>query len=556
MKFAWLTDDARLFLHRGYIPENMSAEDRYREICNRLEEISRIPGFADKFYSYCANGWVSFSSPILSNFGRDTGLPISCNFGTVDDTLDSILHGIYEIGMLAKAGAGTAKNLTRIRPYGAPYGKDKLGKSVGLVNWVLEYSNIINKVTQGGMRRGFLTVYCNADHEEIDSFLNIGAEGNPKDDIAFAIKDITTAVIFPNGWLDEMEAGDSSKRAIYAKVLKRRSEIGFPYILFEDNCDNNKPIVYKDKDMKVGMSNICTEVIEYCDDDKEFACCLSSANLRHFDEWKDTEFIFDLNIALDCVNTEYITKGKMTPGLARAVKFMEEHRSIGIGVLGFHDYLQQNDIVFGSIESFQKNTEIFKYIQSESLKASKWMAGNWGEPAMLKGYGLRNTTRMAVAPTKSTSEIMGGVSMSIEPIKSNYHERVLAKTQSTYKNPNLKKILKKYNIDNRETWKSILEHNGSVQHLDELTDHEKQVYRTFSEISQMDIINLAAARQTFIDQGQSINLMIHPGTPPRDVSNLVLHAWKSGIKTLYYQYAINAAQQFNKELLTCSSCEG
>lgn len=553
-KFDWVTDDIRTFLNRGYLSDGISVEQRYRDIANRVEEITKQPGIADKIYQYSADNFLSFSSPILSNFGTEKGLPISCNFGVVDDTLHSILHGIYEIGMLAKNGAGTAKNLSNIRPYGEAYGKDKSGKSEGLLSWVNEYSSIISKVNQGGMRRGFLTVYCSVEHPEIDWFLNIGANG-PVSTPGYAIRNITTGVTFPDGWIESMKAGDVEKRKIYAKVLKRRSEIGFPYLLFEDNCDNQKPQVYVDKDMKLFTSNICTEVIEYCDTNKEFACCLMSLNVAKYDEWPE-DLVFIANIILDSVLTEYIEKGKNLPGLEKAVRFAEEHRSIGVGVIGFHTYLQKNMIPFGSIESYQKNNQIFKQIHDESLYASKWMAEQWGEPTMLQGYGLRNTTRIAVAPTKSTSFIMGAVSPGIEPIKSNAHEKTLSKIQTEYRNPQLKKLLSEKGYDNRETWKSILENNGSVQHLDFLTDDERDVFKTFSEVSQRDIIQLAAQRQKYIDQGQSINLMIHPETPPRDVSNLILEAHDLGIKTLYYQYSINAAQAFNQELLTCTACDG
>lgn len=552
-KFEWLTDDARTFLDRGYI-QDITAEERYRQIADRVEKITGISGIADKIYDYSSRNLLSFSSPILSNFGNDKGLPISCNFGMVDDTLHSILHGMYEMGMLAKNGAGTAKNMTAIRPYGYTYGKDKLGKSEGLISWISEYSSIISKVNQGGVRRGYLTVYCSIDHPEIDWFLDIGANGDVAKSPGYGIQNITTGVTFPEGWIDAMKAGDKEKRKVYAKVLKRRSEVGFPYILFEDNCDKQKPAVYVDRDMKLFTSNICTEVIEYCDNEKEFACCLMSLNLAHFDEWPE-DLVFVANIILDAVITEYIHKGKQTPGLEKAVRFSEEHRAIGVGVLGFHSYLQKKMVPFGSLESYQINNKIFKRLREESDIASQWMAASWGEPKMLLGYGHRNTTRIAIAPTKSSSFIMGQWSPSIEPIKSNYHEKTLAKIQTTYKNPTLIPVLEKYGKNTRETWQSILENNGSVQHLDFLTDVEKDVFKTFSEISQVDIIKLAAQRQKYIDQGQSLNLMIHPKTSPKDVSNLVLMAHEEGLKTLYYQYSINAAQEFNADLLTCSSCE-
>ena len=554
-RFDWVTDDIRTFLERGYFSD-ITIEERYRQIADTLEDISGIENFSDTVYEYCRKNWISFASPILSNFGTNKGLPISCNFGVVDDTLESILYGKAEMGMMAKHGAGTAKHMSSIRSYGEKYGKDKTGRSEGLISWIAEYASTIGKVNQGGLRRGFLTVYSSIEHPEIDSFLNIGMEGDAKKDPAFGIRNITTGVCIPEGYLDAVKAGDRKKRKIYAKLLKRRSEKGFPYIYFEDNCNQQKPQVYIDKNMKLITSNICTEVIEYCDTEKEFACCLSSGNAAKFDEWEGTDFIFNLAIILDCVNTEYISKASKIRGFEKAVKFMEEHRSIGVGVLGFHSYLQQNMIPFGSLQSYQFNNRLFKHIQNETLRASKWMAKEWGEPVILKGYGLRNTTRIAIAPTKSSSFIMGGYSLGIEPIKSNYHEKRLAKIQTTYKNPELLKCLEGHNKNQRKIWKSILEQNGSVQHLEFLTELERDVFKTFSEISQVDIIKLAGQRQQYIDQGQSINLMIHPSTKPKDLSKLIFLAHEEGLKTLYYQYSINAAQAFNQDLLTCSSCEG
>jgi ribonucleoside-diphosphate reductase alpha chain len=344
---------------------------------------------------------------------------------------------------------------------------------------------------------------------------------------------------------------------LWAKILKTRNEIGYPYILFEENCNKNCPQVYIDKDMWIDNANMCIEAIEYCDDEKEFACCLSSVNLVHFDEWKtDPYFLMDCSVMLDCVITEYIEKGSNLPGLEKAIKFAKEHRSTGLGVIGFHDYLQKNNIVFGSLESYQINNELFKLMREKCDDASKWMGSYWGEPEIMKGYGMRNTSRLAIAPTKSTSFIMGKRSLGIEPIKSNYHEKDLAKIQIDYKNPQLEELLEQKGKNTKEVWRSILINNGSVQHLDFLSEHEKDVFKTFSEVSQMDVIKLAAQRQQYIDMGQSINVMIHPKTPAKDINKLYLAAYEEGIKSLYYQYSINAAQELNRDLMTCTACEG
>jgi ribonucleoside-diphosphate reductase alpha chain len=475
----------------------------------------------------------------------------NCNFGMLEDTLNSILNGVREVGILSKYGAGVAMNFSELRPAGSSISSG--GKSEGIIPFIQLYDTLIQKISQNSTRRGFLTAYLSADHDEILDFLDIGAEKSE-------IQKITTAVTIPKGWMQSLKEGNPKNRQVWAKILERRSEFGYPYILFEENCNNeNAPQIYRDKGLWLYSSNICSECTEYCDAEKTFACCLSSVNLYFYDDWKsDPDFIFDMNLMLDCVIEEYITKAKNYQGLGRARKFAEEHRAIGLGVLGFHSLLQKKSIPFGSMESFLLNNEIFKSMREESDRASRWMAENWGEPKFMKGSGYRNSSRMAIAPTKSTAFIMGGgkYSSSIEPIKNNYHEKSLAKIQVEYKNPELVECLNKYEKNTPDVWKSILMNNGSVQHLTFMSDHDKSVFKTFPEISQMDIIKLAAQRQKYIDQGQSLNIMFATTASPKDMHKLHMEAYDSGIKTLYYQYTVNVVQEFNAKLLECSACDG
>lgn len=564
----WLLEDQRLFLERGYIEEGTTPEERYEEICNTIEnyclkmsqtvdsiEYSRDIG--NRFRNYIQKGWVSFSTPVLINFGKPDNLPISCNMSILSDSLDDIYKGVHELGMLAKYGAGTSQNFSNLRPIGSDISTG--GTSNSVIDWIELYADMMSKTNQNRARRGFLTAYLSVDHPEIMGFLDIGTHRLPADKQRF-LQTITTGVTLPIGWLKSMKDGDKDKRKIWAKILKTRQEVGFPYILDLENANNNKPQVYKDKGMDIVTSNICSECQEFSDDTKTFACCLSSANAYLFDEWKDDpNFIFDMNLMLDCVIEEYIEKGSKLSGLEKAVRFAKEHRSIGLGILGFHSYLQKKGVVFGELASYAINNNIFSLLRKESDRASKWMAEHWGEPEILKGYGERNTTRLAQAPTKSTSYIMGGVTLNlsegIEPHKSNYTSKKLAKIQSEVKNHELAKLLEEKGRNTSEVWESILKNNGSVQHLDFLNDREKEVFRTFSEISQADVIKLAGQRAKYIDQGQSVNIMIHPETPAKDINKLHLMAFEEGVKSLYYQYSINASQKFSQELLTCSSCE-
>lgn len=565
----WLKDEQRLFLERGYLENGETPEQRFDTICEKIFNIASVNsvtlesteytwGIKERFEKYISNGWVSFATPVLKNFGSPHNLPISCNHSILEDSLDSIYKGLHEIGMLAKNGAGTAVNFSDIRPEGSNISTG--GKSNTVLDWIELYADMMSKTAQNSSRRGFLTAYLSLDHPEIEEFLKIGTTEMSAEKQRF-FQTITTAITIPTGWRESLKEGDKEKRRIFTKVLNNRKKTGFPYILDEENSNKGICQAYLDKGLKIRNSNICIEAGEYADYEKTFACCLSAVNLYYWDEFKDDEnFIFDMNLMLDCVISEYIEKGSKLSGLEKAIKFANEHRAIGLGTTAFVTYLQRNNIAFGSLASYQKNYEIFSTLRKESDRASKWMAKHWGEPEILKGYGERNTSRMAQAPKKSTTFIDGGthlaLSEGIEPHKSNYSEKKLSKIQVEFKNKELERVLIDKGQNTEETWKSIAKYNGSVQHLEFLSEQEKDVFKIFSEVSQIDVIKLASQRQQFIDMSQSINIMVHPDTPAKDVIKLHLMAFDEGLKSLYYQYSINAAQKFSQDLLTCSSCEG
>jgi len=484
--FKWANKDTRKFMERGYLLPGVSVEERVRDIANNAEKINGIKGFADKFYDYMSRGWISLSTPIWANFGLGRALPISC-FGSEyqDDTAD-IAYGLAENIMLTKSGGGTAGFFGNLRPRGSEI-KDN-GQSNGSVSFMEMFDASMNVISQGNTRRGSFAAYLPIDHQDIKEFLKIRSEGHP-------IQNLSIGVTIPEGWMQEMIDGDKEKRKLWAKVIQKRCETGYPYILFEDNVNNNKPLWYKNKNMKIKMSQLCTEILEYTSDEKTFTCCLSSLNILHWDDWKDSDLVFTITCFLDTVLTEFVEKAKDIKFLDKAVRFAKEHRSIGIGVLGWHSYLQSKMIPFEGMESKMINVQIFKHIFEESEKASKWLASEYGEPEMLKGYGHRFTTRIAPAPTTSSSFVLGQVSPTIEPLNSNYFIKDLAKGKFTYKNPYLKSLLKEKDRDDEEIWQSILIKGGSVQHLDFLSEREKFVFKTFGEISQLEIIQQAAQRQ-------------------------------------------------------------
>lgn len=544
--YYWLNEKSRTFLERGYLAAGQTAEERIRQIAEAAEKILGIKGYADKFEEYMAKGYYSLASPVWANFGLERGLPISCNGSFIPDDMHEILDKAKEVGMMSKHGSGTSGYFGALRPRGAAVRGQ--GKSSGPVHFMEIYDVVTEVVSQSGVRRGNFAAYLPIDHPDIYEFLQIRNEGN-------AIQHMSIGVTVPDAWMEAMIAGDKEKRKLWVKIIQKRFESGYPYIMFSDTVNNNAPQVYRDKGIKIWASNLCSEIALSSSPDESFVCDLSSMNLLHYDDWKDTDAVTVMIYFLDAVMSEYIEKVRHVRGMQAPLNFAERQRALGLGVLGWHSYLQSKMIPFESFEAKMLNAEIHKFIAENALQASKDLAGLFGEPELLKGYGLRNVTQMAIAPTTSSSFILGQVSPSIEPLNSNYFVKDLAKGKFTYKNPYLKEVLKKHNKDTQEVWQNILVRDGSVQHLEFLTEHEKEVFKTFGEISQKEIIIQAAQRQKYIDQSQSINLMIHPQTPVKEVNALMIEAWKLGVKTLYYQRSTNPAQELGRSILSCKSCE-
>ena len=556
--FEWLNENSRKFLAAGYIGDGVCAEERIANIAKRAEEILEMPGYAEKFYHYMSEGYYSLASPVWSNFGKERGLPISCFGSHIDDDIGNILYTQSEVGMMSKLGGGTSGYFGKIRPRGAAIKNN--GEASGAVHIMRLFESMVDVVSQGSVRRGRFSPYLPIDHPDIMEFLEIGTEGNP-------IQELTHGVTVKNDWMQEMIDGDADKRTIWAKVLQSRGEMGYPYIFFTDNANNGAPDVYKDKKLPIFASNLCTEIMLPSNHDWSFVCVLSSINLLHYDKWKDTDAVETMIYFLDAVITEFLEKLDSYKNsddredqqtflfMERAYNFAKENRALGMGTLGWHSLLQSKMLPFDSQESYDLNSEVFRTIKELSNKASQHLAEKFGEPELLKGYGRRNATLNAVAPTTSSAFILGQVSQGIEPIWSNIYVKDIAKIKTTIKNPFLEKLLKEKGMDNPEVWRDIRDRDGSVQHLDFLSENEKDTFKTYSEIDQLVIVYQAANRQNHIDQGQSLNIIVHPDMPTKDINKIHITAWKLGLKSLYYQHSMNAAQKF-KQKKECISCEG
>ncbi len=556
--FEWLNENSRKFLAAGYLGETVTAEERIAAIAKRAEDLLEMPGFADKFYHYMSEGYYSLASPVWSNFGKERGLPISCFGSHIDDDIGNILYSQSEVGMMSKLGGGTSGYFGKIRHRGAAIKNN--GEASGAVHIMRLFESMVDVVSQGSVRRGRFSPYLPIDHPDIMEFLEIGTEGNP-------IQELTHGVTVTNNWMQEMIDGDDQKRIVWAKVLQSRGEMGYPYIFFTDNANNGAADVYKDKNLPIYASNLCTEIMLPSNHDWSFVCVLSSVNVLHYDKWKDTDAVETMIYFLDAVITEFLEKLETYKNsdnlddqqtflfMERAYNFSKENRALGMGVLGWHSLLQSKMLPFDSQEAYDLNSAVFKNIKEHSYKASEYLAEKFGEPELLKGYGRRNTTLNAVAPTTSSAFILGQVSQGIEPIWSNIYVKDIAKIKTTIKNPFLIDLLEEKGMNTPEVWKQIRDRDGSVQDLDFLSQNEKDVFKTYSEIDQLAIIYQAANRQNHIDQGQSLNIIIHPDTSTKEINKIHVTAWKLGLKSLYYQHSMNAAQKF-KQKKDCESCEG
>ncbi len=556
--FEWLNENSRKFLAAGYLGETVTAEERIAAIAKRAEDLLEMPGFADKFYHYMSEGYYSLASPVWSNFGKERGLPISCFGSHIDDDIGNILYSQSEVGMMSKLGGGTSGYFGKIRHRGAAIKNN--GEASGAVHIMRLFESMVDVVSQGSVRRGRFSPYLPIDHPDIMEFLEIGTEGNP-------IQELTHGVTVTNNWMQEMIDGDDQKRTVWAKVLQSRGEMGYPYIFFTDNANNGAADVYKDKNLPIYASNLCTEIMLPSNHDWSFVCVLSSVNVLHYDKWKDTDAVETMIYFLDAVITEFLEKLETYKNsdnlddqqtflfMERAYNFSKENRALGMGVLGWHSLLQSKMLPFDSQEAYDLNSAVFKNIKEHSYKASEHLAEKFGEPELLKGYGRRNTTLNAVAPTTSSAFILGQVSQGIEPIWSNIYVKDIAKIKTTIKNPFLIDLLEEKGMNTPEVWKQIRDRDGSVQDLDFLSQNEKDVFKTYSEIDQLAIIYQAANRQNHIDQGQSLNIIIHPDTSTKEINKIHVTAWKLGLKSLYYQHSMNAAQKF-KQKKDCESCEG
>jgi ribonucleoside-diphosphate reductase alpha chain len=531
------TDVYKKTIGGGYLVGNETPKDAYMRVATTVAKRLNRPELAETFFQYIWKGWLCLASPVLSNTGTDRGLPISC-FGI--DVGDSI----YEIGMknlemmlLAKHGGGVGIGINMIRPAGANITGN--GTSDGVVPFAKIYDSTILATNQGSVRRGAASVNINIDHPDFEEWLEIR---EPKGDVNRQSLNLHQCAVVGDKFMRKLDAGDKDARRLWGKLLQKRKATGEPYILFKGNTNKNNPEQYRKHGLKVHMTNICSEITLHTDESHSFVCCLSSLNLAKYDEWKNTNLIYDSIWFLDGVLEEFIQKSKGKVGFHNSVRSAEKGRALGLGVLGWHTYLQDQGLPFEGLLAQYETRKIFSQIKIESERASMALAEDFGEPLWCRGSGFRNTHLRAIAPTVSNSKLSGNVSPGIEPWAANVFTEQSAKGTFIRKNPTLLKLLKKHKINNEKVWNKILKDGGSVQGIKELDDitigkwdtPAKEVFKTFKEINQLELVNQAGIRQQYIDQSVSLNLAFPSVATPKWINKVHYEAWKKGIKTLYY----------------------
>jgi len=563
-------------ISKTYLQSGEKPKDAYWRVATAVAKRLDKPQLATKFFDYMWKGWLCLATPVLANTGTDRGLPISCFGIDVGDSIYEIGSKNLELMLLAKHGGGVGIGINMIRPAGTKITGN--GTSDGVVPFCKIYDSTILATNQGSVRRGAASVNIKIEHKDFEDFLEIR---EPKGDVNRQSLNLHQCVVISDRFMKKLEEGELDARRKWGKLLQKRKATGEPYIMYKGNVNKANPEMYKKNGLKVHMTNICSEIVLHTDEQHSFVCCLSSLNLAKYDEWKDTDLVYTSTIFLDGVLEEFIQRAKNLKGFENSVRSAERGRALGLGVLGWHTYLQQKGLPFEGLQAQFETRKIFSQLKIESERASRWLATEYGEPLWCKESGMRNTHLRAVAPTVSNSKLSGNVSSGIEPWAANVFTEQTSKGTFIRKNPELKKVLKKIGFDTKETWDKILADGGSVMGLDFLDEwcyvdgkiveckevegeakHKctsvKDVFKTFKEINQLDLVRQAGVRQQYIDQAVSLNLAFPAIADPKWINQVHLEAWKQGVKTLYYMRTESvlrgdiAQQAMNPD---CVSCE-
>ena len=554
----WLSEEGKATLGRGYLLPGETPRDMHTRLSSHAARVLNRPELEQDLFEIFWNGWLGPATPVASNFGTNRGLPISCYSVHLDDSVNSIYSHLKEVAQLSKHGGGVGVYMGDVRPAGAPISGG--GRSTGVVPWGQQYDLAARVVSQGGVRRGSFAIYLPIDHPDVPELLlaKDHSKGDPRRFI-----DSNIGLTVTDKWIKEMLAGDKAKQELFSEIMKTRLISGSPYLVFIDNVNRQNPECYKERNLEVSTSNLCSEITLYTDDGHSFVCVLSSLNLAKYDEWSHWRGTSGLSVPqlstyfLDAVVEDFIHKAGRITSMGRAVRFAQKSRALGLGTMGLHLLYQKRGLPFASSGARALNIEVHEFIKNEATEASRRLAEEYGEPEWCGGSGLRNTHLLAVAPTRTNAVISGAFSQGIEPIDANYFVAKQAKGTFIRRNPVLERKLCELGVP-ETIWDSILDAKGSVQHLDCLTAEEKEVFKTAREIDQFEIVKQAADRTPFICQAQSLNLFVDPEIPAEELIRLHLSAWKNGVKSLYYLRSTSLVAKKKKKpaakIITKDSC--
>lgn len=554
----WLSEDAYQMLQGGYLLDKETPRGMYSRVAKAAAEALDKPNLEIVFFDYMWKNWLCPSTPVLANAGTKRGLPISCFSSFVKDETISIMETLTEVAMLSKHGGGTAIHFSDVRPKGSPISRG--GVSDGVVPFLKMYDSVILGISQGSTRRGACAAYLDIEHGDFYDFLR---SRRPTGDVNRQCLNLHHGVCISDEFVQRVKNGDKEARERWQELIKTRFETGEPYIFFKDAANNQAPEQMKRTGISIKGSNLCSEIMLNTDENHTLVCCLSSLNLYRWEEWKDTNVVKHAIYFLDGIMTIFLNDSEHLSGFSKARRFAEKSRALGLGVLGFHSLLQKQKIPFESLQAYILNKLIFKQIREQADLATQELAQMYGSPLWMMGTGKRNMTLLAIAPTASNALIASNVSQGIEPWIANCFAQKSAKGTFVRKNNELIQTLEEKGKNTNEVWDSILKNDGSVQHLDFLTEEEKQVFLTAREINQFTIVKLAAERQKFIDQGQSLNLFFPANSDAKYINQVHLLAHELGLKSLYYLRSTSVlkanssvSESYKREMSECSWCEG
>ena len=506
------------------------------------KHVPMLPEAEAKFFELLWNGWLSPSTPVLANMGTTRGMPVSCSGTIASDSIDGFYSNLHEVAMLTKNGFGTASDFSNIRPRGSKISIG--GKASGVLPVIKEHVNAMRNVAQGTARRGAWACYLDIEHGDFHEVVeHISAE--PDDlNIGWTIK---------QSFIDRLEAGDAEAVTRFQKAMKVKMVTGKGYFFFVDKANAKRPVMYKDLGLMINNSQLCSEIMLFNDAEHTYTCVLSSKNASKYHEWKDTDAVYWATIFLDCVASEFIERAQGVPGLEKAVRFTIKGRALGLGLCGIHTLFMQESLPFESFDAHRLSQEIQKHIDEESLRASKDLAKILGESEWCKGYGVRNTHRIAIAPTKSTALLMGGISEGINPDPAMSYTQMTAAGEVDRLNPVLLELMKQKGVYTKKHVQEITDKQGSVQHVSWLTADEKEIFKTAFEINQKAVLRLASARSMYIDQWQSLNLFFAADEDPAWIAEVHSEAFRDpNILALYYIYTQAGVQAAKGE---CEACQ-